>query len=550
MPLELRKQRDGRLREDWYARYEVNGKRYTVNLAIKITGTPPASGSLLDEGDTKFQMSRAAAQMKLDSLVEEVRSNRSATHLVERMIEGKTNEAIKSVKLANLPDEWAKIARRRQVDDRYARQCRSTLKRFADHVAEQSPRTTEIAQVSRTLARGFMDAETKRRVTGKTWNDTLKLLRATFKHLSPPGGINPFFAMPTRETETVFRIPFTPEELAAISEAAKADAEIRPIIILGMCTAMRRGDCCLLEWKDVDLVNRFITVKTSKTGQTVMIPIFPMLLDELKTLAEKLKGKPDGFVFPDLAKTYTDKPDEITNRVKRVLASALVKFVSDEARPALLTVSTEEARKRGEEYIAAMPENEKRARMADVFKLYMEGKNIKAVMAGAKVSKGTASGHLNEIQAAIGCQIIRGVSHTGKSKAELAGLQVARQHGLRRASVRDFHSFRVTWVTLALTAGVPLELVQKVTGHKTTDIVLKHYFQPGREAFRSALNKAMPKLLTNGQKPEVGGQKSEGGGEKQNKKIRAILENSTAKTWKQDQARMLKLLAEGQKGKS
>ena len=72
--------------------------------------------------------------------------------------------------------------------------------------------------------------------------------------------------------------------------------------------------------------------------------------------------------------------------------------------------------------------------------------------------------------------------------------------GLRRASVRDFHSFRVTWVTIALTGGVPLELVQKVTGHKTTDIVLKHYFQPGREDFRQALHDAMPKLLTNGQK--------------------------------------------------
>jgi ribosomal protein S11 len=56
------------------------------------------------------------------------------------------------------------------------------------------------------------------------------------------------------------------------------------------------------------------------------------------------------------------------------------------------------------------------------------------------------------------------------------------------------------WVTLALTAGVPLELVQKVTGHKTVEIVLKHYFQPGREAFRQALQMAMPKLLTNGQK--------------------------------------------------
>ena len=98
-----------------------------------------------------------------------------------------------------------------------------------------------------------MDAEAKRGVTGKTWNDTLKLLRATFRYLLPAGGINPFADTPTRETETVFREPFTPEEFGAINEAAKADEFIRPIIIVGICTAMRRGDCCLLEWKDVDL---------------------------------------------------------------------------------------------------------------------------------------------------------------------------------------------------------------------------------------------------------------------------------------------------------
>jgi antitoxin (DNA-binding transcriptional repressor) of toxin-antitoxin stability system len=42
------------------------------------------------------------------------------------------------------------------------------------------------------------------------------------------------------------------------------------------------------------------------------------------------------------------------------------------------------------------------------------------------------------------------------------------------------------WVTLAPTAGVPLELVQMMTGHRTTDIALKHYFQPGREEFRAS----------------------------------------------------------------
>ena len=47
---------------------------------------------------------------------------------------------------------------------------------------------------------------------------------------------------------------------------------------------------------------------------------------------------------------------------------------------------------------------------------------------------------------------------------------------------------------------MPLKLVQKVTGHKTTDIVPKHYFQPGRENFRQTLQSAIPKLLTNGHK--------------------------------------------------
>ncbi|MFH1497835.1 MAG: hypothetical protein ABII82_08415 [Verrucomicrobiota bacterium] len=61
--------------------------------------------------------------------------------------------------------------------------------------------------------------------------------------------------------------------------------------------------------------------------------------------------------------------------------------------------------------------------------------------------------------------------------------------------MRDFHSFRVSWVTLALTAGVPMEIVQRVTGHKTADIVVKHYFQPKREEFRRLLASKLPGVI-------------------------------------------------------
>ena len=543
MPLEFRRQRDGSLRDIWFGAFEINGKRFGINLGVKIAGTPPASLSLKDKGDTEYEVSRMAALAKLEHFIEEARKKNHTEHLVEKLYEIKTGEAIQSVKLGTLADEWEKIERRRQPNVRYAAQCKSTLTRFAVFVRKENPKALEMAHVTRSVARAFMDAEAKRGVTGKTWNDTLKLLRATFKHLLPAGGINPFTGTPTRETETVFRQPFTPEELAAITEAARADEFIRPIIIVGMCTAMRRGDCCLLKWEDVDLKKKFITVKTSKTGQTVSIPIFPMLFDELAKRKAGEKVKMDGYVFPEAARMYLENPDGITWRVKKILAAALGEaVVNGDNTKGLLKVSDAETRKRGEGFIAKLPDGTKRERMGLVFKLYMEGKNIEAVMAGAKVSKGSVSGYLNEIQTAIGCQIVRGASRTGKCeprlsttgnlKAEIAdvGLQVDRKHGLRRASVRDFHSLRVTWVTLALTAGVPLELVQKVTGHKTTDIVLKHYFQPGQEAFRQALQSAMPKLLTNGQKSP----KDE---------MREILAGMKAKTWKSNKARLEILIA-------
>ena len=78
-----------------------------------------------------------------------------------------------------------------------------------------------------------------------------------------------------------------------------------------------------------------------------------------------------------------------------------------------------------------------------------------------------------------------------------ASTQVKRVTG-RAASVRDWHALRATFVTLALSAGVPVELVRRVTGHATVEVVLKHYFHPGRDALRAALANAMPKVLTVG----------------------------------------------------
>ena len=173
MPLEMRLNRDGTLRDHWYGRYEVNGKRYCENLKVKIAGSPPEGMKLRLQGDAAFEDSRQRAQTKLDGIVEKARSRQDSVRLVEKLIEIKTGERPKEIPLATLPEAWGKIARRRVPNARYAAQCKSTLARFAEFVAARQPKVTEVVTVGPETARAFLDAEVKRNVSAKTWNDTL-----------------------------------------------------------------------------------------------------------------------------------------------------------------------------------------------------------------------------------------------------------------------------------------------------------------------------------------------------------------------------------------
>ncbi len=67
------------------------------------------------------------------------------------------------------------------------------------------------------------------------------------------------------------------------------------------------------------------------------------------------------------------------------------------------------------------------------------------------------------------------------------GLMTQRTRGIRRANLRGFHSLRTSWITAALIAGVPKEVVIKITGHRAVQAVLENYFQPNAEQLREVL---------------------------------------------------------------
>ena len=502
MPLEMRK-----TSQWWYGRYNVGGKVMFVNLDIPIEGRRPAS--MRKDGDKAFERSRGHAQEKFDGIVRGANEKQDSSVYVKKLYEIRTGRQIDSIPLAKLAEEWDKASRKRAGSPRYVKQVHAIFKRFVEFMEKNYKEAVSLADVSPAMAESFMSSEKARRLSGRTFNGALILLRSAFKVLSHKGNVvrNPFSGIVTADEETTHRMPFNRTELEAILRKADDDPFIRPVIVTGIFTAMRRGDCCLLRWADVDLKERFVRVKTGKTGETVEIPLFPLLQGEI----EERGVKGGEFVFPGPARMYQDNPQGITYRVRRVFEAAGFydekkedeengeveeKNVRIDRRPLL---PAEELQAAGLKALGKLPEGEmdagKREHMTEAFKAYVGGTSLPDVAEKMGMSKSSVSLYLHEMDKLTGLRVLRPAGRIRPEK-RLGDVSISQEGSRRRSSVRDFHSFRVTWITIALAAGVPMELVTRVTGHQTVNVVLKHYFRPGREDFRQAIEGAMPKLLS------------------------------------------------------
>ncbi|MFA7257205.1 MAG: tyrosine-type recombinase/integrase [Kiritimatiellales bacterium] len=396
MGLEITRRKDGSIRSKWwYGNFTAEGKRHYINLGIEIEGSIPQS--LKEVGNVPFERSRMRAQLKLDELKAEASSRKSASHHLQELYEIKAGEDVRQVNLKDIEKVWRNLPQRRKRAVLWEKNQCATLKKFREFIEQEYPLAKTLAQVTPRIAEHWLRHLEETGYAAATYNDKLHLLKSLFEKVGIHGGIitNPFAGCPTKIKTTVHHQPFSQKELNDILK--HADNIMRPIFVIGMCTAMRQGDCCRLKWEDVDLLEGFITVTTSKTGETAEIPLFPILREEIERQPRRSE-----YVFPEAAALYGKKNFGMSWRVKQVLKAA--------------------------------------------------GIETKQVCADR----------------------------------------------LQDATIKGFHSLRTTWITMALSAGVPMELVRRVTGHSTVEVVLKHYFRPGREAFRTALETAMPKMLTGG----------------------------------------------------
>jgi len=234
------------------------------------------------------------------------------------------------------------------------------------------------------------------------------------------------------------------------------------------------------------------------------------LRSELENVSKR-KQKNGVFVFPAAAEIYQKSPSQLNTRLRSILEQSgfmetkqfeKAMGAAKKAKKTFKPLPFSRLKAAALEAINKLSaQKKKKVKMKETLEAYLDGHSLKQVAKLKKLSQSTVSLYLNTIEQQIKAPIIR-VKNVEAPKELRGGLYAdSDSQRLHRGSARGWHSFRTTFVTQALAAGLPSELLGKITGHQTIEVVRNNYFMPGRDEFRKSFESAMPKFFNEGSKP-------------------------------------------------
>lgn len=512
MGIILRRTADG-ISPYFFGRWDEDGKRHETSL-MRWRGVPPKPGE--KHGDAEFEKSRGEAEAAFKRIREGERSREEEAALIRKIHAARYGGKVDRVKIAELAERWDALPHKADLTEERRERVHSVLGRFNDFMGERFPKVKEAGALTAEHFKAFLadvdqngiprkDAKGKAGkgkekggVSARTWNDVLDILRGVLRKVDGQGaGFREYLAnLPKRAENTIHRRPFTGDELEAVFAAAReVDPELFPVIVAAACTALRRGDVCKLRWDALDMGAGFATVKTTKTGETVEIPIFPPFMAVLRGAEEKRrKGVP--YVFPEIALAYKAGPGELDRRLRKVLAAA--GFVRPEraeggkypAPPSPAdAVAMVDAGMRGARWSEA-----RRQKGLAILQRHLNGEDGRTIAAAMGIARGAVSTYLHDMETLGEIALVSPAKPATPALPTLAEMKDGEQRR-NRGSLCGWHSFRTTFCSLALANGVPMEELTRITGHRTAEIVEKHYNQAKREQSRKTFGAAMPKAL-------------------------------------------------------
>lgn len=183
-----------------------------------------------------------------------------------------------------------------------------------------------LAEVTETAVAEYL-AEFRCHHAATTYNNHVCVLREVFRLLADKAGIthDPWAGVCLRADDSMSRRELSLDEVGRLYAAAsKEGLEWKLLMVTGIYTGMRLGDCCRLAWESVNLERRVIQVVPEKTkkhahGRPVTIPIHQQL-GEMLMLTPEAERK--GFVNPSIAEAYTSHKWDVDEGLRRIFKAA------------------------------------------------------------------------------------------------------------------------------------------------------------------------------------------------------------------------------------
>ena len=160
-----------------------------------------------------------------------------------------------------------------------------------------------------------------------TYNSRVCVLREIFRVLATKAGLeeDPWEGVRLRPDDSHSRRELTMPELKRLLDAAcKHGEEWHKLILIGIYTGLRLGDCCRLDWSSINLAQGIIQLVPQKTkrhahGRPVTIPIHPALG---QALVDDGKVMTFGPVLPTVSDLYQRMRWRVSQELARIFTRA------------------------------------------------------------------------------------------------------------------------------------------------------------------------------------------------------------------------------------
>ena len=198
---------------------------------------------------------------------------------------------------------------------------------FARWIERNHMEMTQLVDVTAESVAEYLMAF-RARHSASTYNAHVCVLREIFRTLAKRAGLvdDPWANVRLHADDSVSRRELTLDEVSRLYAAAsKMGVEWKRLVMIGLYTGLRLGDCCRLSWGSVNLERRVIQVIPEKTkkhakGRPVTIPIHPALMDEL-AIAHAVDGR-STYVNPTIAELYLKHRWRLADGLRRIFMNA------------------------------------------------------------------------------------------------------------------------------------------------------------------------------------------------------------------------------------